>query len=276
MNKNFEWSRFCKVVKKDFYNIWPSMGSTMMILVLLPTAIWVLGLLFGLMAGSNPVTSPTFRIVFASIMITLVGFMAPSRLYGNCNLGKEGIYFAMLPASKLEKYLSMLLHCLIVCPLMAMVGLFVMDTFLTLLPFGPYHTWIWNGGNPFDLFRMNEFTVQDESFVMNFSGVMGGFIFAQVVSDLFSNLAFVFTNTIFKKHKVSKTILWYLLISFALSIVLMPIFVHVFAHKGESFALWMATGNHMALVIWIGNAISLLFCGVLVWWTGRRLKKMAY
>ena len=69
--------------------------------------------------------------------------VTPSRMYRTCNLQKEGIYYAMLPASKLEKYLSMLLFTIVVCPLLCFLGGMVLDYFLTLLPFGPYNKWLW-------------------------------------------------------------------------------------------------------------------------------------
>ena len=37
MNNKFDWNRFCKVVKKDFCNLWPMFGTTMIVLASLPS-----------------------------------------------------------------------------------------------------------------------------------------------------------------------------------------------------------------------------------------------
>ena len=44
MNNKFDWNRFCKVVKKDFCNLWPTFGTTMIVLASLPFAVWLLAL----------------------------------------------------------------------------------------------------------------------------------------------------------------------------------------------------------------------------------------
>ena len=63
---------------------------------------------------------------------------APSRVYGKVNWEKEGVSFAMLPASSLEKFLSMVFFCVVVTPLLLFFGGFLVDTLLSLLPFGHY------------------------------------------------------------------------------------------------------------------------------------------
>ena len=42
-----DWNRFCKVVAKDFRNMWPMFGTTMIILAALPFAAWLIVYVFG-------------------------------------------------------------------------------------------------------------------------------------------------------------------------------------------------------------------------------------
>ena len=131
MNNTFEWSRFCKVVRKDFSNIWQNAGTSLLIITLLPILAW---LLWWALSGIEemPAIVPEVRWCFIAGSVLLAAIVSPSRMYRTCNLQKEGIYFAMLPASKLEKYLSMLLFTIVICPLLCFVGSMVLDYFLTL------------------------------------------------------------------------------------------------------------------------------------------------
>ena len=41
MNNTFDWTRFCKVVRKDFNNIWRNAGTSLLIITLLPLGAWL-------------------------------------------------------------------------------------------------------------------------------------------------------------------------------------------------------------------------------------------
>lgn len=281
MNKTFDWNRFCKVVNKDFHNIWQNYGMTMLIFTLLPLAAWLLvWALGGLGPGDNNIPA-SVRLVFIMSIVSFVCIMAPSRMYRTCNLPKEGIYFAMLPASKLEKYLSMILFCIVVCPLICLCGSLVLDMFLTLLPFGPYEDWFWESSfmslfGPYPNEYMNPNAHMDDESVILANQVLynGRFILMCIPSLIASGAMFLFTGTIFKKHKVLKTFLALWGIEFVLQIILIPfipIFINWIDWDGpkdvEQFISW---------VYWGSFAINVVLAGVLLWWTGRRLKKMRY
>ena len=111
MNNKFDWNRFCKVVNKDFRNMWPMFGTTMIILAALPFAVWLIMAMFG---GSGVDLDADIRLIFIEVVAYIAAMMAPSRMYRTWNLRNEGIYYAMLPASKLEKFCSALLFSLVV------------------------------------------------------------------------------------------------------------------------------------------------------------------
>ena len=108
MNKKFQWNRFGKVLKKDIYNIWPMYGVGLLIITLIPLGFWMLQLTFSLLDLDFSI-APWFRLALIAVLVSLTGIIAPSCLYRTVNRPDEGIYFAMLPASKTEKYLSMVL-----------------------------------------------------------------------------------------------------------------------------------------------------------------------
>lgn len=279
MNQVFEWSRFCKVVKKDFCNIRPAMGSTLLFLMLIPAALWLMRLVFSISSESYYDMDPLIREQWIGAMCIFAGILAPSRLYGKCNLVKEGIYYAMLPASKLEKYLSMLLQCLLVCPLIVLIGNYLIDIVLTILPMGSYHEWLWND-MPSDYHSVTyygslDLTLDSDNFFNNTSLKVAGWFFS-VFYLLFVKMIFVFTNTIFKKHKVSKTILCLIGIGFVLILTIIPLLAHFGDDMTGTFVEWINDIDNLASIVWGINVILLILSAALIWWTGRRLKKMPY
>lgn len=281
MNNKFEWNRFCKVVNKDFRNMWPLFGTTMLILAALPFAVW---LFMAVLGGHGCSLQPDIRLLMIEGVATLAAIMAPSRMYRTWNLRNDGIYYAMLPASKLEKFSSAALFSLIVCPLAVYLGSMLLDIVLTLLPFGPYNQWIWHAemGFPFtfDMSFFSQFAAADEGAEM-FTYFGGLWVISCWLGYIGSVLMFMFTSTIFKKHKVLQTILWIYLIEFVLSIVLMPVMLAVFGNSDfmDWFMQLPERYSEKQFTNWLfGSAITLdvILIALFGWLSWRRLKKMAY
>ena len=283
MNNKFDWNRFCKVVNKDFRNMWPMFGTTMIILAVLPFAVW----LFMTVLGVDVPLDPAFRLMMIQGVAYIAAMMAPSRMYRTWNLRNEGIYYAMLPATKLEKYISALLFSLVVCPLSVYLGSFVLDMFLTALPFGAWEDWLWESkvGFPFILDLgtiLSEMAASDygaEAFRVMYFGTL--YNISCWLGYIGTVLMFVFTATLFKKHKVLQTILWLYVINFVLSIVLVPVMVAVFSDS--SFVDWfMQLPERMSgeqMVNWLfGLALGfdVLLTALFGWLSWRRLNRMAY
>ena len=207
MNNTFDWNRFCKVVNKDFRNMWPMFGITMLILAALPFAVW----LFMFVLNRDSALSPDIRLLFIESVAYIAALMAPSRMYRTWNIRNEGIYYAMLPASKLEKFCSALLFSLIVCPLAVYLGGMALDVFLTALPFGPWRDWLWQGEMGFP-FTINMKLFEDMALSNEGSDLLGYYgpwwIISCWTGYISTVLMFFFTATLFKRHKVLQTILW--------------------------------------------------------------------
>ena len=272
MNNTFDWNRFRKVVRKDFRNLWPMFGSTMMVLASLPFAVWLLALVI------NPhfTIDPHYRVTMIMFVSSFAALMLPSRLYRTMNLRNEGIYYAMLPASKLEKFLSMLFYAFIVTPVVVYLGSMVLDIILTLLPAGSYHQWLWQSDWGFPLINTME---QDDSFAPGFHS---GWVTAAMWSGYLATPAmFLFAATLFKKHKVLYTFLITYLVEFVLSVILIPVFVAL--AKNPDFVQWLLetlkdwgperTMNWFFAII---TFFDLLLAALFTWLSWRRLQKMPY
>ena len=284
MNNTFDWSRFCKVVRKDFSNIWQNAGTALLIITLLPILAW---LLWWALSGIEemPAIVPEVRWCFIAGSVILAAMVSPSRMYRTANLQKEGIYFAMLPASKLEKYLSMLLFTIVVCPLLCFLGGMVLDYFLTLLPFGPYNKWLWQTdylADALDGYRglvSGAFPDVDENTMMLVQVFTPWKVVLYALLCHLSYVAlFLFTNTIFKKHKVLQTLLWTWLISFVLNIILTPI-MGAMMLSGNWLQEFLETADpvrSLNIAYWAATAWSIVLTTVFFWWASYRLKHMKY
>lgn len=267
MNNTFDWNRFCEVVKKDFRNMWPLAGRTMLILALLPMSVWLFTVIFPT-PGS---VSPNTRMWFVKVVAMLAACMTASRLYRTWNLPGEGIYFAMLPASKLEKLLSAFFFSVIVCPLMVYFASILVDIVLTMMPIGAYSEWIWN--RDASLYSFDISTTPGIHY-----GPWGTlYSITYILAFVGTTTLFMMTSTIFKRHKVLRTFLWIYLIEFVLMLVVAPLM------KTSSFGLWLigkmaSMGpDQVFTLIYSGmiafNVVLIAVCGWLTW---RRLDRMGY
>ncbi|MBR1549122.1 MAG: hypothetical protein IJ634_00605 [Bacteroidales bacterium] len=275
MNNTFDWNRFCKVVNKDFRNLWPMFGTTMIVLASLPFAIW---LLFTVIGGSGMTVAPEVRVGMLMFFASLAGIMLPSRLYRTMNLRNEGIYFAMLPASKLEKFLSIMLFSFIVAPVCVYLGSLVLDIILRLMPAGPYHDWIWNSTLGFPLLTV---VPMDEDFLPGFHSWI---LTAVTWTSMFNSTAlFLFAATLFKKHKVLYTFLILYAIEFVLTIIAIPIFVAL--AQSPDFMEWLydtfrdrfsSPEKMMNTIMAVTMVFNIIVTVLFTWLSWRRLKKMPY
>ncbi len=264
MNNTFDFSRFKKVLVKDLRNLVPTFGRVLLGLALLPMAFWLLNLLTEPFDYTSAETRQFYIIAIATITLAL----APSFVYGNCNRMKKGIHFAMLPASKLEKYLSMIVVTLVVAPVAVMLAAALIDLLLTLLPFGSYREWLWS--------------TQGTDYVQIEIAMMTGVdytLFYLLVSAVSTGGLYMFTNTLFKKHKVISTILWCLLIGWVFSMVFMGVVVNNienFEERVEAWAMTVSVEQFGARFYWIFTLSQLLVGIGFYVWGGLRLKKMRY
>lgn len=259
MEKSFDIQRFKKVLVNDFHNTVSRFGVFMLILALLPHLLWLLSLVS---LGQDPqsiVIPPQIRYRLISVAVVFAAIAAPSRIYKNCNLPGSGNYFALMPASLPEKFISMMIYCFIVSPIVVFVGSVAVDTLFSWLPFGAYDSYLWQGH------------IQTE--IGGLAAIDWRLAVENVLSDIFLVLLFFFTNTLFKKFKLTQTILWSLLAVIVLAIIITPILIAVgmdVIHDAER-----AYGA-FEVYLWIRMAIAAILDVLLVVFSYRRLKRMQY
>ena len=139
MSQTFDLKRFGKVVRHDVRSCpreW------------LFTGLWFAVAFPPLMVLTQPLSSggpvgTFYRIALMVGMIAFYGIMVPMYVYPNVGKKKRGIYFAMLPATKAEKHLSMATVSMVVAPVVLLdIGL-VLDVLFTAVHLPGYNKYFW-------------------------------------------------------------------------------------------------------------------------------------
>ena len=242
MNNTFDFKRFCQVAALDWRLYIRRFGISMIVWMCLPIVLWITTLVmeFDMVNGA--------RAGFVAAFIFATVITVPSRVYGNANLSREGVSFAMLPATSTEKYLSMILYCSILTPIACGLGCWLVDTLLTLLPFGGFKDFI---------------HFPNDSMVWR--SALSASLFYLLVSSYF-----LFGNMIFKKRKTGKTLAWILLIHFVISLIAqIPFLKESLGHLWDSI-------QDSETVYWLTNAVMFVIATVFYYLTYRRIKKQKY
>ena len=276
MNNTFNFNRFGKLLALDGRKYIRNFGITLAILCGLNLVLWLLTLIFGF-------TMPTFPRYVTIYMALLLGIiLVPSKAFGNINLPREGVGYAMLPVSNLEKFFSYLLFCLLT-PVVIILGSWAVDSLLTLLPFGGFTHYIKHlgiGGVVKDfvveMTELTDYNPIEEDFasydsLMNMLGPNYNYYLIQGI--IFNTGLFMFGNLLFKTHKAGKTLAVVIGISYVLSmimqlIVIGPLF-HQLAENPEMFNSFetvtdittstMSISNILRTILAIGLYVGLFF-----------------
>ena len=241
MNNTFDFKRFGQVVAKDWKNYFRNFGISLIVWCSLPILIWIATLVMDIDMTADD-RSPFIFILFFTVLM-----FAPSKVYGKANLSREGVSFAMLPATSAEKFFSMLLYCTILTPLIVGLGSWAVDSLLALLPFGGFVGYV---------------ALPKDRFVL--------LVVAITCMVLLTSSIFMFGNMVFKKRKAGKTIAWGMLIVFVFVMV-----VQLFG-GWEAFTRWEMSLDNQGILPWLNAAV--MFVGSIFFYvlTFRKIKTQKY
>ena len=125
MNNIFDFNRFGKVLVNDLKTKYITKFFTITGIALFPFVF----VLISFFRSDVPVyMEGDLRCFLIFTFCTVIMFLSPFIVYGNVNRRKRGTYYIMLPASSFEKYLSMLLVCVVAVPVTAIAACFAVDT----------------------------------------------------------------------------------------------------------------------------------------------------
>ena len=279
MNNTFNITRFKNLLVKDGKMYFRNFGTGLIVFCSLNAILWILNLIF------DTQTEAMFRYSLLGLWATLAMMLAPSRVYGRANLSNEGVSFAMLPVSSLEKFLSMLLYCAIVTPAIVFFGGYLIDTLLSLFPFGGFNS-------PMPLFTFNEVgsMINDNKGLLRTGdlGIDTDALFPIVIMRISFYVGiiqwaaiFMLGNMLFKKHKTGKTFACYLGIGFLLSTIL-GVIINVNEDRIEQWAMKAKDYSVDQIVHvfhnWMigGLVVSIVITILLLFFTYRKIKTQKY
>ncbi len=133
MNEKFDFSRFWTYFKYDLKQMWRNHSKAAILIGGASAIFYVIWLLFSLVFAQRWTTPPIEARVGILILAFAILELYQVRTYGHLTEKKAGSAWLMIPASKAEKYVSMLLVTLIVIPLLFFVVYFLIDGFLALV-----------------------------------------------------------------------------------------------------------------------------------------------
>ena len=150
MSPTFDPRRFLRLVRHDLQLLHPrysTQGASMLSAVLFPVMMVIVMTLL----GDDPelYSSPLYRLL---LCLGFPLFHSVTIPYSTISLQQEkgkknrGIYFALLPASKCEKYWSIFIVSLVVVPAVLVFGSLLLDTLLALFRIGPWQQFAWQVG----------------------------------------------------------------------------------------------------------------------------------
>ncbi len=275
MNNTFNFNRFGKYLLYDLKRQWKNLGMLMLIFAMFPIIFYMLYMFFaalfsdeGLMwlffgiSTDGPTLWTRFGMFVAMTAIFVMIF--PSRAYGEITDKAKGAEWLMLPASRLEKFVSMLLVSLVVIPLAYVAVYLLSDAFVCLLDR--------SCGDSLLSFRINTATYGDPIVIP----ANGFWILASTIVG--NAIIFLLGGLTFKKWKVVGT----LLVLFALQLVLSGLTSAFITNAdlewwGEWFEDW-AIRHADSLDIWLNAFINFWFllllavCGTWSWFRIKRLQ----
>lgn len=255
MSDTFDFGRFSKLFKYECLNYLPRYVKGMLVFAGFIVASWAFSIKEGYTIND--------RTDLIAVLLNFAVLLSPYFVYSDINNSKKGYLYAIIPASTLEKLLSMSLMCMVVVPVCAFVALTATDVLLWLF------SMMGIGG-------FKEIAFLDLAVLLDYRVII-------------SAIAFVATpmmfNAVFRSHKILKTLLFFLALFFALvfgvSFIVSALSVNLATER--AFEIWLGRtfGNCSAqdVISFLEIILSLfnaaIACVTLAV-TYRRIKKMDY
>ena len=213
MNEIFDFNRFWTYFKYDLKQMWRNHSKAAIMIggaSAIFYVIWVLvSLVFAQHWSSPPIVARV--VVFALAFTILELYMV--RAYGYLTEKKAGSAWLMIPASKTEKFVSMILMVCIVIPLLFLVAYAVIDGILALVDPTYGQALISGGAGAYTKMLQGLSTLSNESPI---TFTASSLIFPAIISLFCNFLYFHLCGICFKKNKLVGAIA----ILFGLSLVL--------------------------------------------------------
>ena len=212
-NEVFDFGRFWNYFKYDLVQMWRNHSKPALFIGGMELLLYVVYVLLALVF-SGSWHGPVLGVRIAVFVLAFsVLELYQTRTYGYLTDSKKGAAWLMVPASKLEKFVSMMLMTLIVIPVVFLVVFFAVDSILALVDPTVGNSILGVGVSGIQE-MMNGLAAASGSSLVHFSA--GTLVWIWIVGFVANFLYFLLCGICFKRYKI----LGGLGIVFVLSIVL--------------------------------------------------------
>jgi len=287
-NDVFNMNRFGRYLVTDIRNAIARYGVSFLLMATVSLTSYLLVGFFTMIIGtgwqSMEVGSRTMVMGITLVVLTL---SAPSKIYGFITDKKEGSSFLMIPASSLEKSLSMIIVCCVIVPFVFFAVYLSLDLILCLIDSNCGDSLIIavNSGQTFltDIFR--KASMESGNLIPDYSSLVSPWTYIDDLAQGF--LIFLMGALLFKSSKPAKTVGCLILLSIVLSMIATPIFTH---GAMEKFKAAVENGNmtpeelfdmfpliswcikHAVLMDWITDTIVNIGLSIAIYFRVRKIK----
>lgn len=251
-------NRFLKYFRLSLGRVSSRYLPTMLVIGTIPISIGIIvGLINVIFAGKWAQMEEIARmsIFFASLMILIMSF--PAYAFGFITAKDSGSEWALVPASKFEKFASMNLITLVAAPLVFVLLYFVSDFLMTSTGL--------SAGRPLVSLNVNDYVteVHISQYLIIYLTYVGNVLF------------FLLGALIFKKSKVVFTILCLMALNIITGVVAGLVGVNI--NIEDFLKNYVATAQRFTLfvnaIFWISTVVSVGVLESLIW---LRIKKITY
>lgn len=224
MNKVFDIKRFGNVLLYDLRRVQSNYLINGLIVGMLPAIFFAFTMAFSFIFTGEPTKLFSYGTIVPVAIGAMIGLLVtfPVKVYGEITDKRYGSSYLMLPASTLEKTLSIIAMTCVVAPVFV-IGLFMFSDWLMSLCFGT-----WYGDSIIGHYaQFRRALAEETSGVLNLR--LGGILYVDVCESM---LSFTLGAIYFKKSKAAKTILCLMLASSIVTSALVLIVGHY--HTGIS------------------------------------------
>ncbi len=275
MNDTFNFTRFGKYFVSDLRNTFNNTWLTVLLTSLSGLIAYLFcGTIHLLVDGSWASYGLIGRAISFFILLYVLILVVPSKAYGFFTDKRSGGFYTLIPASSLEKFLTMFINTAILAPLAYVVIAIAADSLLCLVDPKCGETLITTAAKGIQ--EINELCNVNNGGI-DIQLLSSAELFWGVAINIISwTLVFLLGALYFKKNKIGKTILVMILVSMATSMILTPIMINL----GEGIFDWLDSLDNPERIINVIKgttySVSILITLALGVWTYFRVRTVKH
>ena len=286
-NDVLNMNRLGRYLVTDVKNAIARYGVSLLVIATVALTGYLLVGFFTMIVGagwqSMPVAGRLFMMALSFIVLTI---SAPAKIYGFITDKKEGSSFLMVPASSLEKTISMILVCCVILPFAFFAVYLSLDQIVCLVDSkcGDSLIMAINNGQNFLFDTFQRLSRESNNVIPDYSSLTTPWMYFDDIAQGF--LLFLLGALIFKSSKPAKTVGCLILLSIALSMITTPIVMHGAIERFkeaaasnmtpeeifESFPFISWSMKHAVLVDFISDTIVNIGLAIAIYFRVRKIK----